>query len=316
MTRAWWPTREKVDSEKLAREKVAPPKIDPSKVDQSICFGGVGQLCFNHVDAWSVTGFIAAVALVAHDQLTPTGLWLLFSLVIGYWQAFVLNDYFDAPYDQADAQKARLNFFVHHPLRVRELLLILLPLDLAVAWGFLQYGRRGLLLLTICLVVMWAYSAPPLRIKSRPGLDLLVHALFVETFPYWTCLYLTQSRWRAFDYALITLLLLASVTAQLEQQLRDFEIDNRFEKTFTTIIGRQRAYRLLRACTALLLLVGATAILSGAIPWSFAPLGLIALPVLLHRFFRSPTVGRSATLSWLSIGAGALYLLGLLAVQR
>ena len=305
MIRAWWPTREKVDVE----------KVDPPAVDRRNRFAGLGQLCFNHVDAWSVTGFIAAVALVAHNQLSPTSLWLLFSLVIGYWQAFVLNDYFDAPYDQADAQKAQLNFFVHHPLRVRELLLILVPLDLAVAWGFLQYGWRGLVLMTICLVVMWAYSAPPLRIKSRPGFDLLVHGLFVATFPYWTCLYLTQSRWQAFDYALITLLLLASLTAQLEQQLRDFAIDARFEKTFTTRIGRQRAYRLLQACTALLVVVGTTAILSGAIPWRFAPLAIIALPVLLHRFFRAPTVGRSATLSWLSIGAGALYLLGLLAFQ-
>lgn len=199
---------------------------------------------------------------------------------------------------------------------MRELLAILLPLDLAVAWGFLQYGWRGILVMLLCLAIMWAYSAPPLRIKSRPGLDLLVHGLFVETFPYWTCLYLTQSTWRVFDFALITMFFLASLTAQLEQQLRDYDIDVRFEQTFTTHSGRRRAYRLLQSCTALLIAVGVIAVVSGAIPYRFAPLGIIALPILVHRFFRPPAIGRSAALSWLSLGAGALYLLVLLAERR
>lgn len=279
---------------------------------QSGQFSGVGQLLLNHVDAWSVTAFIATVALVAHAQMTLAGAWLLFALVVGYWQAFVFNDYFDAAYDRADEQKARLNFFVHHPLRGYELFAMLLPLDLAVAWGFLQYGGRGVVVMLLCLAIMWAYSAPPLRIKSRPGLDLLTHGFFVETFPYWTCLYLTRSSWRAFDYAAVILLFLASLTAQLEQQLRDYALDRRFEQTFTTIIGQQRAYRLLQGCTALLIVGGIVAVAVGAIPYRFAPLGMITLPVLLHRFLRSPTVGRSPRLTWLSLGVGAGYLVVLL----
>ncbi|MCB0085580.1 MAG: UbiA family prenyltransferase [Caldilineaceae bacterium] len=275
----------------------------------------VGRLLFNHVDAWSVTGFVGATALLAHDAFTFAGAWLLFSLVVGYWQAFVINDFFDAPFDRTDAKKAHLNFFVHHPLRVPELLAVLLPLDLLVAWGFLQYGWRGIGVMLLCLFLMWAYSAPPLRIKSRPGLDLLVHGCFVETFPYWTCVYLTGGTWGAFDIAALSLLFLASLTAQLEQQIRDYEIDRRFERTFTTVVGRQRAYRLLQVCTALLILVGFGAVLGGAIPWRFAPFGLFALPVLVHRFLRPPGVGRSAWLSWVSIGVGVVYLVGLVVVS-
>ena len=291
MARVWWTTGE--------------------KGTWSVHVSGGGQLLFNHVDAWSVTAFIATVALIAHAQMNWAGAWLLFALVVGYWQAFVLNDYFDAPYDRADEQKAQLNFFVHHPLRVHDLVIILLPLDLAVAWGFLQYGWRGVVVMLLCLAIMWAYSAPPFRIKSRPGLDLLTHGCFVETFPYWTCLYLTRSSWRAFDFAAVILLFLASLTAQLEQQLRDYVIDRRFEQTFTTLIGPQRAYRLLQACTALLIVAGVVALVVGAIPYRFAPLGVITLPVLLHRFLRPPTVGRSPRLTWLSLGVGASYLLGL-----
>jgi chlorophyll synthase len=278
-------------------------------------WAGVERLLVNHVDAWCVTGFVGATALLAHDALGVAGAWLLFALVVGYWQAFVLNDFFDAPYDRAEPQKARRNFFVHQPRRVPALIAVLAPLELLMAGGFLQYGRRGGALLLLCLFVMWAYSAPPLRLKSRPGLDLLVHGCFVETFPYWTCLYLSQSRWRALDVAVLSLLFLASLTAQLEQQIRDYEIDRRFERTFTTVVGRQRAYRLLQGCTALLILVGCVAVFSGAIPWRYAPFGLIALPVLLHRFLRPPEVGRSAWLSWVSIGVGVIYLVGLVVVS-
>lgn len=279
---------------------------------QFMWLAGAGRLFLNHIDAWSVTGFIGAVALIAHNTLTFASGLLLLSLVVGYWQAFVLNDYFDAPFDRVAAQKARYNFFVHHPQRIRELVVILLPLNLVAAWGFLQYGWRGLLLLLICLTVMWAYSAPPLRIKSRPGLDLLVHGLFVETFPYWTCLYLMRVVWQPFDYAILTLLFLASLTAQLEQQVRDFDVDRYHERTFTTVVGRRRAFLLLQLCTALLIGGGLTAILTGAIPMRFAPLGLIGLPVFLHRFLRPATAGRPLGLSWVALGAGALYIASLL----
>ena len=283
-----------------------------NRVRQELPLAAVGQLFFNHIDAWSVTGFIGAVALVAHQAVTFASALLLFSLMVGYWQAFVLNDYFDAPFDQAEPQKARHNFFIHHRQRIRALLALLLPMNLVVAWGFLQYGWHGLLVLLLCLVVMWAYSAPPLRIKSRPGWDLLVHGLFVESFPYWTCLYLTGATWGAFDYAILTLLILASLTAQLEQQVRDYAIDQRYERTFTTVVGRQRAFLILQLCTALLLAVGITAIFTGVIPWRFAPLGLIGLPIFLHRFFRPATVGRPLGLSLVALGAGALYIVWLL----
>lgn len=279
---------------------------------QAARLGGVRQLFLNHIDAWSVTGFIGTVALLAHGGMTFDGVLLLLSLMVGYWQAFVLNDYFDAPFDQAELQKARYNFFIHHPQQIGVLLAFLIPVDLVVAWGFLQYGWRGLLVMLLCLTIMWAYSAPPLRIKGRPGLDLLVHGLFVETFPYWTCLYLTGVAWGAFDYAILGLLFLASLTAQLEQQVRDFEIDRRYERTFATVVGRRRAFFCLQFCTALLIGVGSTAFLTGIIPWRFAPLGLIGLPVLLHRFFRPATVGRSLGLSWGALGAGALYITWLL----
>jgi 4-hydroxybenzoate polyprenyltransferase len=98
----------------------------------------------------------------------------------------------------------------------------------------------------------------------------------------------------------------------LEQQVRDYAIDQRYERTFTTVVGRQRAFLILQLCTALLIAVGITAIFTGVIPWRFAPLGLIGLPIFLHRFFRPATVGRPLGLSLVVLGAGALYIVWLL----
>ncbi|MBX3014184.1 MAG: UbiA family prenyltransferase [Caldilineaceae bacterium] len=269
---------------------------------------GVGQLVVNHIDAWSVTGFVGAVALLAHHQFTFPNLLLLLALMVGYWQAFVLNDYFDAPFDQATPQKARYNFFVQQPQQGRALLRLLVPVNLGITWAFLQYGWRGLGILLLCFGIMWAYSAPPLRIKGRPGWDLLIHGLFVETFPYWVCLYLPGISWEIFDYVLLSFLLLASLTAQLEQQLRDFDMDRRYARTFATVLGRRPTAALLQIGTALLIGVGITATSVGIIPWRFAPFGLIGLPVMLHRFFRPVTRGRPLWLSWLALSVAAFYL--------
>ena len=44
--------------------------------------------------------------------------------------------------------------------------------------------------MALSLLVMWTYSGRPFRLKSRPGLDLLTHALFVESYPYMVTLLL------------------------------------------------------------------------------------------------------------------------------
>jgi 4-hydroxybenzoate polyprenyltransferase len=57
----------------------------------------------------------------------------------------------------------------------------LLLAGLAIAFG--QFGWIGWLLWVVSCFIAWAYSAPPLRLKMRPGFDLLTHAMFVQTFP-------------------------------------------------------------------------------------------------------------------------------------
>ncbi|MCB8951603.1 MAG: UbiA family prenyltransferase [Ardenticatenales bacterium] len=271
---------------------------------------GLFRLLLNHVDAWQVSFVIATLAVLLHGQITTRHVILLLAIAAGYWLAFTLNDYHDAPYDALDQAKRHRNFFVRHPLTRRQALVFFSLSLLALLVIFSRFGWRGWLVMGISIFIMWAYSSPPLRFKSRPGIDLLVHALFVETYPYLITLYLMGVSWLPADYVILTITFLASLTAQLEQQLRDFVVDRRTGSTFVTTVGRQRAALLLKALSAILILTTVVYLLNGTLPLFVLPIGVIAMPAILHRFLRQEDIPRSERLVIISTTAGFVYTLG------
>ncbi len=269
-------------------------------------------LFFNHADAWFCTLAIAVGALILHQAMSGRTLLLAAGIAAGYWLAFALNDYYDAPYDALVPEKARRNYFVLRPIGR--------PAAIALFWGaalvispiFIPYGPRGWFICSVAVAVMWAYSAPPLRLKVRPGIDLLAHAFFVQTFPYAAILFLIEAHWEPFDTGLIVLGLLASATAQLEQQIRDAEIDGRFEQTLTTRIGVERALRLLKLGTAFMICFGLAQVAVGSIPLAVAFLGLLTIPAVIPRFWRRANQPRPERLIRTLLVIGFLYLIGLI----
>lgn len=270
------------------------------------------KLWRNHSDAYCVAFACAGMAVWWHRLFTPSALSLLLAITWGYWFAFAVNDYWDASEDAGEPTKSARNFFVAVRPKKSTLLLAFFCLTLPIALPFLSFGGRGVGALALSLAVLWAYSAPPLRLKNRPILDLLTHASFVETYPYILILWLTNTIPNRTDYTLIALAALASLTAQLEQQHRDYEIDLQNKGTFTTWIGRKRAKFLLQTLTLLLIVLGILAFAQSWLPLPLLPLALIALPILLRRFYQktwSPTLQHLSY--WLGWGA-ALYMVSLL----
>lgn len=265
------------------------------------------KLISNHMDAWQVALVIATLPLLIHGAIRRETAVLALAIGVGYWFAFALNDYFDAPFDRLDDQKAQRNFFVQQPASGWLVAVFSVALLAVVAAAFAPFGPLGWLLWLVSCLVAWAYSAPPLRLKMRPGLDLLTHALFVQTFPYVMSMVLIRASWGLLDWVLLAILGLASLTAQLEQQARDFVVDGLAGGTFTTWLGQGRVVRGLRGITAVCLLIALVFVLSGTIPWFLLPFGLIGLPALLHRFWRSAETPRSERLVLLSTTAGFLY---------
>lgn len=281
----------------MSKEKVRAP------------LAAAARFLLNNLDTWGATLIIASLVLLIHDAFSLQTTILLLALTAGYWLAFALNDFFDAPYDAIDSKKGRRNFFVRYPRATKVAAITSIAVSVFILVAFLQFGWRGVLALAVGVFVMWGYSAPPLRFKGRPGVDLLVHAVFVETFPYLVTLFLIGARWYALDYVLLTIFFLASLTAQLEQQVRDFAVDKRSgESTFATTFGRARTVRLLQASTALLILIACFHIIIGTIPAYIAVLGIIALPALMHRFLRPREKARSEKLIYVSAMTALVYM--------
>lgn len=245
------------------------------------------KLFFNHMDAWGVTAVIVATTLSIHHAIHAQGLFLLAIITITYWFGFALNDYFDADHDCHDAKKGQRNFFVTVAPPKQLVAIFALLISVGLLLGFSQFGWRGLLVFLIAFPVAWAYSAPPLRIKSFAGLDLLTHAIFVETFPYLLVLILLQVHWSPIDFVILSALFCASLASQLEQQARDFEVDSQTDKNFTTRFGLGVNQFLMRLSSGLLIVVICFGLFTGIIPLIYLPFGMMTLPLIVHRFVRS-----------------------------
>lgn len=249
------------------------------------------------MDAWVAASLIALVALALHDEISLTTMLLVLALGIGYWAAFAINDFYDAPADALDERKGERNFFITYPLSEWQIFTAVVIVCTPLLLIFGQFGWRGWVVIGLSLLVMWGYSAPPVRFKDRPGIDLLVHALFVETFPYAVCVFLPAAEWMPLDFIIMSIVFLTSLTAQLEQQIRDYEVDRQAgTRNFVTHFGRLLTVRLLKVATILVSVMATAGVISGAIPLWLAPIGVIALPAMAHRFVRDPYAPRSEKL--------------------
>src|SRR5262249_10694598 len=142
------------------------------------------------------------------------------------------------------------------------------------------FGLRGLIVFAVANLAMWAYSARPLRLKSRPGLDLLTHGLFVLTFPYFASLELIDAEWTVLDGIVLSLAFFTSVAGQLRQQIRDVEGDSCNNVNFTTRVGVETSLLALKIMTVLIVFAVATVSVLGLIPRVAAPVGILSLPAI------------------------------------
>jgi len=234
-------------------------------------------------DGWVTATILALLALLVHDAVNPSTILLVIAIGVGYSMAFTINDYYDVPIDALCPTKARRNFFVLHAVPQRTVVLAAAGVLTFLILSFAQYGLTGLGVLSVCLAVMFGYSAPPLRLKSRPGWDVITHGLFMETWPYLVCLILIKSRWTSLDTLMTSVAFLSSVAAQLDQQLRDYRLDFRADYNFTVRYGVQVSTRLMVSATVFGCLIFVLGTVFGIVPKFFLPYFLIVLPTVIYR---------------------------------
>lgn len=246
------------------------------------------------MDAWGVTLVIVSVCLILHDAISIQSVRLMSAIAAMYWLGFAINDYYDTPYDAFDVNKQQRNPFLtdaytawQQRASVTSPIMYMLAILLVIfLMGFASFGWRGLLIFVPSSLVMWAYSAPPVRLKSRPVFDLITHALFVQTYPYLVCLLLLDITWTVTDSVLLIFFICSSLAAQLEQQIRDYDVDKRSERNFTIVFGKLRARQLLVLLSLALFVIGSVGLLAGWLPLILLPIFIIGTFPVAHRFFR------------------------------
>jgi len=191
------------------------------------------------------TGF-----LLATHRLVPTAAQLPRILVGGLvagplvWLAVLaINDAYDLPGDRRNPRKAATPLITGRltPVVVRRVAASSAALSVLAAATVGPYFAAGTLL---ALALGWAYSAPPVRLKVRPGADVAVNALAIGALG-------PMSGWAAlgspagFPWVMCVQGTLVGVALYIPTTLADYRAD--LASGFDTIavrLGLRWAYRL------------------------------------------------------------------------
>ncbi|MEV6488571.1 UbiA family prenyltransferase [Actinoplanes sp. NPDC051633] len=241
--------------------------------------------------------------LAGHGLIPPAIDGLLLALLLGplVWTAVLAqNDLHDLPTDRLNPRKANSPLVTGAltPATLRGLYRGSTAATLVVA---AVLGPSFLLGALIVLGLGWAYSAPPLRLKSRPGADVVVNALVVGVLAPLAGWALQRP---AGDYPLVMVVLGAMLAAALylPTTVLDVDADRAAGYRTTAVCWRpERCYRaglaLWTAATALWLAVCELGVLVERTGWT---LQWLAAPVVVGAYAilaRTPTIPRLAVVA-------------------
>lgn len=180
------------------------------------------------------------------DWLAASGPFLLALVVMGplLWAATLLiNDVHDLPGDRVNPRKAR------SPLVQG---LVTLGLAHRGAYFFAAASLAAaacvnasfLLMVAGCLALAWLYSVPPIRLKTRPGMDVAVNAIGIGVLA-------GMAGWAVarplaeFPYVFLPQGLLVATAIYVPTTLWDLEADRvTGYLTIATHLGAERTYRI------------------------------------------------------------------------
>lgn len=201
------------------------------------------------------------------------------------WAATLLiNDVHDVPGDRANPRKAASPLvqgtvsvrFAHVFAYVCGLLALVVAA--LVNWTFA-------VLALLCLVLAWLYSVPPIRLKTRPGADLLVNALgigFLSGAAGWSIAQPLVD----FPFAFIPQGLLVAAAIYVPTTIVDHDADRQAGyTTLATKLGARRAYLVgwwsWVACNLGALGLSAA---DAIIPRRMLPILLVFVPLMLYQY--------------------------------
>lgn len=152
---------------------------------------------------------------------------------------FASNDYFDKHIDALDKKKRLRNPICNGRVTTKEVQVLLIATAIISLVVSLFFSFFAFLFTAFALFVFYFYTAEPLRLKNKVGIDVLSHGIFINTFPYFFGL---VALWDFSGDAifLLAILMMRSAIAQLLQEIRDFEVDKKVERNTVVTLGQRK----------------------------------------------------------------------------
>jgi chlorophyll synthase len=130
------------------------------------------------VITWSAISFIGFILGLSSMDIFTYFVPFLFFIVSSFCIlsfTFAINNYYDAESDMKNPRRRHINAFASGKITKRtgiilNTIFVIIPLVLS----FL-FKLEVFLFCIVLLFWMWIYSAPPFRLKGRPGMDLVWH---------------------------------------------------------------------------------------------------------------------------------------------
>ncbi|MHA2363695.1 MAG: UbiA family prenyltransferase [Candidatus Hodarchaeales archaeon] len=229
----------------------------------------IGYLAF----PYALFGFGAHWALLEFNldilfKLDQSAAWwrFIFASIIAFFYMpflFIINDYFDAPFDELDSEKRQRNPFCSKKFTNLMFAKIFLGFLVIVPFvlGFLISWQAGLVTV-IALVLGTFYSAPPFRFKETPIADFLVHGFCLGVY-FFSLGFFTFFREEGlpwpFTEPLFLLLLTFSMVdgawIHLISALKDYNVDKEGgQRTSAVAFGREKTLYSIIGLTLILML--------------------------------------------------------------
>ena len=156
--------------------------------------------------------------------------WKYVALIISFFFAnvfgFVVNDFYDSSSDSEGYSKQKRNIFCFNNTRRLGKTVLYASLVLSLLLGGLVSTSMFVIIVLFDILAL-SYSAPPVKLRNRPYWDWIFVFLWKGLIIFAGYSYFFGIRFPKEPFMLVTLgiVLLPSLISQINNQIRDFEID-------------------------------------------------------------------------------------------
>lgn len=232
--------------------------------------------------AWSVFSFGGFILGMSSLDLSSYLIPLLVFFVSTFFIAsftFAINNYYDADSDKENPRRAHINAVASGKISKKAVVFlnitfIIIPLVVSILFKFEVF-----LFCAFLLFLGWAYSAPPLRLKGRPVLDVIWHFVGFFSMVIWGSL-ITDSI-GLINWLMAISLGVWSTVGQVGNHIADYSFDKDSRtKTYAVWVGLDKAKNTVAILTLIHLILLIPLILLYSLSYYITIIIIIVIPVI------------------------------------